>query len=183
MPTVKSSLHEHELHFVPNPYAARSLEWKCDSCGHQEGSGRVYHCEPCGFDLCPACAATSSSGTLAAPAAPAVSAAPPASGDAFARLVLQQQFDGHFPLSSAVLQCLGKSQTAVEQAMPALLHGLADGAAVWATLLVLGLLQTRYAARQDEWLLLANKARGWVETRVADPDQRSALTTAAAAAL
>jgi len=50
--TVKDARHEHELNLVPNVYHG---SYGCDGCG-TGGSGWVYHCDPCQFDLHPGCA-------------------------------------------------------------------------------------------------------------------------------
>lgn len=49
---VKDARHEHPLNLVPTVYAG---SYGCDGCGNS-GSGWVYHCDECQYDLHPACA-------------------------------------------------------------------------------------------------------------------------------
>jgi NAD-dependent SIR2 family protein deacetylase len=53
-PTVKDGRHpQHQLVLTKSSYAAGA--YRCDAC-LKLGSGWVYHCEPCGYDLHPHCA-------------------------------------------------------------------------------------------------------------------------------
>ena len=77
-------------------------------------------------------------------------------------LVLLQAADGSWDLSDELADLLGCALSTLEAA----LHGAAaDGATIrraWATALALAFLELRVANAEDEWALLAGKARAWL---------------------
>ena len=71
-----------------------------------------------------------------------------------------QRHDGQFALDQSLAGALGLSLDALTKAMPA----SAASPAAWATALALAHLSRRFAARQDEWRLVAAKAQAWLAT-------------------
>jgi Ca-activated chloride channel family protein len=78
------------------------------------------------------------------------------------RLILLQAADGSWDLSEELADILGCALSTLEAA----LHGAAGDAATvrraWATALALAFLEVRVANAEDEWALLAAKARTWL---------------------
>ena len=72
-----------------------------------------------------------------------------------------QQANGSWKLDSSIAQLLGKSLKDLEEACPIECQGTI--ATVWATILVLSLLQVKYSNQQEEWELVAMKAESWVK--------------------
>jgi len=50
---IRTSSHEHELELLPKVYGG--MGYGCDKCS-QFGSGHVYHCDLCQYDMHPQCA-------------------------------------------------------------------------------------------------------------------------------
>ena len=78
-----------------------------------------------------------------------------------------QQADGSWKLDTSLAQLLGKSQKDLEDACPTECKGTM--AMVWATVLVLSLLRSKYSSQQDEWELVAMKAESWVKRQTLPP--------------
>ena len=72
-----------------------------------------------------------------------------------------QQAAGSWKFNSTLFQLLGRTQKELEDACPGECQGVV--AAVWATVLVLTLLRSRFADEQDEWELVGSKAESWVK--------------------
>mmetsp|Transcript_3734 Transcript_3734/g.9655 ORF Transcript_3734/g.9655 Transcript_3734/m.9655 type:complete len:927 (+) Transcript_3734:73-2853(+) len=105
----------------------------------------------------------------AASAAPAFTPAPahphvPVPSDALQPLLLLQAFDGSWSLDEQLAAALGV--TLVALAPPE--SGLSENA--WATALGLAYLRTRLQTRQEEWALVAGKARAWLQAGGLDAD-------------
>ena len=92
-------------------------------------------------------------------------------------LVALQAADGSWPLDAALATALGARLAELEQARPAEAGGAAHGARVWSTALAMAWLEQHAAAWQDEWRLLADKARDWLESAV--PGESAAVIAAA----
>ena len=82
----------------------------------------------------------------------------PATHSAFISI---QQAAGSWKFNSTLFQLLGKTQKELEDACPGECQGVVS--AVWATVLVLTLLRSRFADEQDEWELVGSKAESWVK--------------------
>ena len=82
----------------------------------------------------------------------------PATHSAFISI---QQAAGSWKFDSTLFQLFGKTQKELEDACPGECQGVV--AAVWATVLVLTLLRSRFADEQDEWELVGSKAESWVK--------------------
>ena len=78
-----------------------------------------------------------------------------------------QQADGSWKLDTSLAQLLGKSQNDLEEACPTECKGTM--AMVWATVLVLSLLRSKYSSQQEEWELVAMKAESWVKRQTLPP--------------
>ncbi|CAI8029551.1 von Willebrand factor A domain-containing protein 5A [Geodia barretti] len=72
-------------------------------------------------------------------------------------LISAQQLDGTWELTSSFAQLTGKPLADLEAACPIGREGV--GATVWATILAVSLLRSRYSNQQDEWELIAMKDR------------------------
>ena len=74
-------------------------------------------------------------------------------------LISAQKADGSWNLTSTILQILSKSVEELRLACPV---ELKDNA-VWATILVLAILEKKCDALHDEWELVAMKANKWLK--------------------
>ena len=72
-----------------------------------------------------------------------------------------QQANGSWTLDTAMVCMQGKSMAAMKGDCPNECKSVV--AAVWATVLVLTLLRKKYSSQQDEWELIAMKAKSWVK--------------------
>ena len=82
--------------------------------------------------------------------------------DVLSSIVAAQQADGSWKLNSSLAQILSKRAQEVESVCPVELKGdVID--MIWATVLVLTLLEKKCASQQDEWELIALKARSWLK--------------------
>ncbi|KAK0718745.1 von Willebrand factor type A domain-containing protein [Apiosordaria backusii] len=98
---------------------------------------------------------------FSAPAAPAV--------DNLERIVSLQQFTGQWAGSDDLLAVLGLDKQTVSSKVGGL--GLMDkGDDVFATALVLAYLEVHLSERKDEWEMLAEKARDWLQGQGVDVD-------------
>lgn len=84
--------------------------------------------------------------------------------DVLYELLLTQRADGSFALSAGLLQRLG------DRADAARAQAARHGESVVATALVLRWLEDHQAARRDEWLAAATKARAWLARQAASFD-------------
>ena len=82
-------------------------------------------------------------------------------------LIYAQQLDGSWELTSSFAQLIGKPLSDLEAACPIGREGV--GAAVWATVLAVSLLRSRYSSQQDEWELIAMKAESWLKKQSLPP--------------
>ena len=87
--------------------------------------------------------------------------------DTLDNLISAQQLDGSWELTSSFAQLIGKSLSDLEAACPIGREGV--GAAVWATVLAVSLLRSRYSSQQDEWELIAMKAESWLKKQSLPP--------------
>merc|ERR1719277_877447 len=106
---------------------------------------------------------------VAQPTGPAVALAPPAQAAAGPRptdsknvdplqpLLLLQAFDGAWTLGEPLAAVLGMASSALAPPEPSLPEK------AWGTALGLAFLQLRFSARQEEWALVAQKARAWLQ--------------------
>ena len=78
-----------------------------------------------------------------------------------AGLITAQNINGSWTLDSSLAQQVGKSLPELESACPTKCKGAV--ASVWATVLALCLLRSRYSSQQDEWELIAMKADSWLK--------------------
>ena len=76
-------------------------------------------------------------------------------------IIAAQQADGSWKMNQVLARFLGKTLQDVEAACPTDCKGML--ATVWATLLILKLLQTKYVDEQDEWELVGLKAESWTK--------------------
>ena len=76
-------------------------------------------------------------------------------------IIAAQQADGSWKMNQVLARFLGKTLQDVEAACPTDCKGMV--ATVWATLLILELLQTKYVDEQDEWELVGMKAESWTK--------------------
>ena len=101
---------------------------------------------------------------------------PGTSDDAFMRLTLAQRADGSFRLDDATLCEFGLEAAALARAADQLGGGEA-AAAVVHTAVALVLLERRFAEREDEWRMLADKAQRWLDRQaVALPQGENSWT-------
>ena len=87
--------------------------------------------------------------------------------DTLDNLISAQQLDGSWELTSSFAQLIGKPLSDLEAACPIGREGV--GAAVWATVLAVSLLRSRYSSQQDEWELIAMKAESWLKKQSLPP--------------
>ena len=87
--------------------------------------------------------------------------------DILSSLIAAQQADGSWQLSSNLSQILGKSSQELERACPVDLKGSPTlVGVVWATVLVLAVLEKKCKGQRDEWELIAMKANKWLKKQV-----------------
>eukprot|EP00053_Salpingoeca_punica_P017619 m.170225 g.170225 ORF g.170225 m.170225 type:complete len:908 (+) comp17248_c0_seq19:138-2861(+) len=135
------------------------------------------------------CAAPSAPASSAVPAsnlfdaftfAPASAPAPAPAGESpsskLASIAMEQDFDGSFTVSPKLAKTMGVEMSVLEKA-PACCKG---DKTVWTAVLVLAFFSKRLASLQDDWTLLAKKARKWILTKV-DAAALAEATTAAEA--
>ena len=97
-------------------------------------------------------------------AAKGVSASPT---DILSSLIAAQQADGSWQLSSNLSQILGMSSQELGKACPVDLKGSPTlVGVVWATVLVLAILEKKCKGQRDEWELIAMKANKWLKKQV-----------------
>ena len=82
-------------------------------------------------------------------------------------LISAQHLDGSWKLTSSFAQLIGKSLPDLEAACPIGREGV--GGTVWATVLAVSLLRSRYSSQQDEWELIAMKAESWLKKQSLPP--------------
>ena len=82
-------------------------------------------------------------------------------------LATAQQLNGSWELTSSFAQLIGKLLSDLEAACPIGREGV--WAAVWATVLAVSLLRSRYSSQQDEWELIAMKAESWLKKQSLPP--------------
>jgi Ca-activated chloride channel family protein len=96
--------------------------------------------------------------------------------DGFMRLTLSQRADGSFRFDEATLREFGLEAAALARAAEQLGGGEAAEAVVH-TAVALVLLERRFAGREDEWRMLADKARRWLDRQaVALPQGENSWT-------
>ena len=83
---------------------------------------------------------------------------PPKPTNTLEDLVSAQQLDGSWELTSSFAQLIGKPFAVLKAACP-----IGVGPTVWATVLAVSLLRSRYSSQQDEWELIAMKAESWLK--------------------
>jgi hypothetical protein len=76
-------------------------------------------------------------------------------------LISAQQLNGTWELTASFAQLIGKPLADLEAACPIGREGV--GPTVWATVLAVSLLRSRYSSQQDEWELIATKAESWLK--------------------
>ena len=82
-------------------------------------------------------------------------------------LISAQHLDGSWKLTSSFAQLIGKSLSDLEAACPIGREGV--GGTVWATVLAVSILRSRYSSQQDEWELIAMKAESWLKKQSLPP--------------
>ena len=87
--------------------------------------------------------------------------------DKLADLITAQQLNGSWTLDASLAQLIGKSLSDLESAYPIDRKGV--GATVWATVLAVSLLQSRYSSQQEEWELIVMKAESWLKKQSLPP--------------
>jgi len=99
---------------------------------------------------------------------PKLAAPPNAADDKLHALVMLQAFDGAWALDESLFRALGlstsRSTSACTTMPPPTLPPAAISPKSWATALVLAFLQLTLPAREEEWGLLAEKARAWLRS-------------------
>ena len=88
--------------------------------------------------------------------------------DTLASLISAQKLNGTWELTSSFAQLIGKPLADLEAACPIGSEGV--GATVWATVLAVSLLRSRYSSQQDEWELIAMKAESWLKKQTLPSD-------------
>ena len=88
---------------------------------------------------------------------------PAAPTDILSSLVATQQADGSWQLSPAIFRALSKSKTEVEDVCPVQLLDSTMLSVIWATILVLTILESKCKGQRDEWELIAMKAEKWLK--------------------
>lgn len=83
--------------------------------------------------------------------------------DILSSLIAAQKADGSWNLDSLLPKLLSKTEREVEEACPLKLKESLVVSAVWATLLVLAILEKKCKGQQMEWELLAVKANKWLK--------------------
>ena len=81
--------------------------------------------------------------------------------DPLMSLIAAQHVNGSWILNASLAQLLGKSLHDLESACPIEMKG--EVACVWATVLAVSLLRVRYSSQQEEWELIAMKAKLWLK--------------------
>ena len=94
-------------------------------------------------------------------APPVLSATVTKTSEILTYIITAQQVDGSWKLDSSVIQLLAKPQNEVENGCPVKCNK--SIASIWATVLILTLLQKKYSSQQNEWELIAMKAESWVK--------------------
>ena len=87
--------------------------------------------------------------------------------DTLSGLISAQKLNGSWELTSSFAQLIGKPLAQLEAACPIGREGV--GAMVWATVLAVSLLQSRYSSQQDEWELIVMKAESWLKKQSLPP--------------
>ena len=87
--------------------------------------------------------------------------------DKLADLITAQQLNGSWTLDASLAQLIGKSLSDLESACPIDRKGV--GATVWATVLAVSLLRSRYSSQQEEWELIVMKAESWLKKQSLPP--------------
>eukprot|EP00118_Oscarella_pearsei_P020094 m.216420 g.216420 ORF g.216420 m.216420 type:complete len:248 (+) comp39869_c0_seq3:4460-5203(+) len=87
-----------------------------------------------------------------------------AQSDVFSAIVSEQQASGAWPMSKTVANLVGKSIHDLKRLSPLKkVSPDVDEFVIWATAIVLVWLKVKCADAQDEWELMANKARKWLK--------------------
>jgi uncharacterized protein YegL len=97
-------------------------------------------------------------------------------GDKLSAIVLQQGFDGSWSSSPSLAKDIGIADS-VLSAVPEPLKG---NTTIWTTVLVLAFLSKKLADLQEDWNLVAKKARKWILSQVSDAELKQVLTAAEA---
>ena len=87
--------------------------------------------------------------------------------DTLSDLISAQKLNGSWELTSSFAQLIGKPLAHLEAACPIGREGV--GSTVWATVLAVSLLRSRYSSQQDEWELIAMKAESWLKKQSLPP--------------
>ncbi|CAH8517491.1 unnamed protein product [Dicrocoelium dendriticum] len=85
---------------------------------------------------------------------------------ALLKLVKMQHFIGSWSLDKDLCECTGLSPEAVRVAKPIKWSASTDldlSEAVWATVVALAYLEIKESENKDEWMLIARKARQWIQ--------------------
>ena len=83
--------------------------------------------------------------------------------DILTSLVTTQQADGSWQLTPAIFHALSTSKAEVEDACPVQLQDSTVMSVIWATILVLTILESKCKGQRDEWELIAMKAEKWLK--------------------
>lgn len=106
--------------------------------------------------------------------------APPESGDAIVRLSRLQLFSGDFKLSRRLLELLGFSQNQIDLVKEKLGIAQTDQKkeTAFATMLVLAYLDTKLKDSEEEWELMADKARAHLKGILQEEEMKNMQTEA-----
>eukprot|EP00743_Colponemidia_sp_Colp-15_P009931 GILK01010891.1.p1 GENE.GILK01010891.1~~GILK01010891.1.p1 ORF type:complete len:865 (+),score=133.17 GILK01010891.1:88-2682(+) len=101
----------------------------------------------------------------------------------FESLVQSQRTSGYWQLNNEFAQLLSTSMHTLEQHLQKLPQMLgeamsADPSNMWATCLALAAFQTRLSSQQDEWELVAAKARKWLAKHISQDQINEAIANA-----
>ena len=83
------------------------------------------------------------------------------------QIITAQQLNGSWTLNASLAQLIGKSLSDLECTCPIDRKGV--GATVWATVLAMSLLRSRYSSQQEEWELIVMKAESWLKKQSLPP--------------
>ena len=80
--------------------------------------------------------------------------------DAYQSLISSQRIDGSFTPSTAI-----GNKKLLESKLPEAIEGIENSAQLWATVLALAILETKFSARKAEWKLIASKAKKYLKAK------------------
>lgn len=104
-------------------------------------------------------------GSFLPPGAPPPAPASSASGDSsLTQLITLQQAEGYWKMDESLAMILGSSVADLKSKCPVDCSSSVE--LLWATMLALAKLETRFAGQRDEWELVAMKADMWLQAQL-----------------